>query len=968
MQSDREKELAKELKSLCIQHGTKWKETNPQKSAKIFHELGSLCQDKYLDKTLNSLERKFAFIQSATLLNGAFARDPLEEIRKDLKTLCSELLKAAGASNQEFHILEYSDLLKNEIEEWRMNLKEDAKKITFVPEGKDENTSANLQKNKVEDIETLQTQITERYKSLMVKVSETCISILGEAPCQYALVGMGLMARKEVTPYSDFENMILLQQGVELRDKDEYSKIKEYFRWYTAIFQVILINLGETDLPSVAIPSINDCTGADEDWFFDAFSKRGISYSGIMPCALKYIQPHCCKVSEAELIKPVNEMVRYLGQEENLKNGYHLADILTSTCLVAGDECLYKSFEVCVRNETADAPRKPKLKVIDAMKTEMKTYRKLLKALTSLNSDSDAIKQFVFRSITILTTRLAKMQNMNKGTCFEMVRRMRDHNLVIPKFACKLQYALAVAFEIRMKTCLSKHCQMDSDDFTFDQKQNISFTDFRDVEDLAADLIKAVGKQSCYDFFEIAHCLQYDVTLCFNDVVAYCPPIMLCTAISSFLNLYDRIVAVKLYEDAHPYFSVESSDDERNSSASDIDSNVSDNISSRSADKNGKDNQASSSEDHCINGEKTDVSFDGHDGTADAKDTASSCGEVDTHYKEVVRNSDGDAANEDRSSSIGDTRSIGSECAVKSDVASAKCKENDAGDSVEVLKDKDAVTGDDDGIRDGDSSKCDVVESSPNEVLDSQNAALSKPLVIGSWYFMMMQKFNEKQDSFKASLDFGMHGLKLGAKNQHNAAQMLFEFGKYLCEKSYYHYACCRFRTALKCLHQQYGYVKSMDAAKCLFWFGKCLRYKGKYEKAFAMLQDALNLYESLSDGEKVEENFECGCLMEIAVCQQEMFQYEASFDTYKKAFKLYESLKDKNDDFVMVYLLDCGICLNELRKYEDAKLKFEELLEICAENAGTSCAETNHIRALCDLNLGRCLKNLGVYDSSADH
>ena len=46
-----------------------------------------------------------------------------------------------------------------------------------------------------------------------------------------------------------------------------------------------------------------------------------------------------------ELIKPVSEMLQYLKSEVDLKNGYHLGDILTKTCFVFGCKRVYNNFE-----------------------------------------------------------------------------------------------------------------------------------------------------------------------------------------------------------------------------------------------------------------------------------------------------------------------------------------------------------------------------------------------------------------------------------------------------------------------------------------------------------------------------------------------------------------------------------------------------------------------------------------------
>jgi len=102
---------------------------------------------------------------------------------------------------------------------------------------------------------------------------------MGEAPCTFALIGMGSLARCEITPYSDFENIIILDNSL-LRD-EFYEKTLNYFRWFSVIFHIVLINLQETIIPSVAIDSL-------KDWFYDDITPRGISFDGMMPHACKF--------------------------------------------------------------------------------------------------------------------------------------------------------------------------------------------------------------------------------------------------------------------------------------------------------------------------------------------------------------------------------------------------------------------------------------------------------------------------------------------------------------------------------------------------------------------------------------------------------------------------------------------------------------------------------------------------------
>ena len=545
----KEFELSKELKSLCHQHDGKWKENNPHQSAQVLCKLGLFRKGKCLVTNENSMDRKFSFIQFAALLNCALVRNQLSETKNDLQDLCSELLKAADAKQQEFDLMEFSSSLKNQIQNWRNHLKREVNNITAIPDEADEENLSCLEQEKVKDVRRLQTQITEKYKSLMAQVSDTCIRVLGKIPCQYALVGMGSMAREEITPFSDFENMILLQEGVQCRKNEEYEQILEYFRWYAVMFQVILINLGETILPSVAIPSLNDFITPGGDWFYDAFTTRGISFDGMMP--------HACKSPlgrqqilenkpwKTELIKPISEMVRYLDQEEDLKNGYHLADILTSTCRVAGSETLYETFETSVRKKLTDSRNNTKEAITKVIKDDMKTYSTKLSLFATIQNDSYNVKQFVYRSTTIFIAGLAKMHNIKSGSCFDIILRMSEKNLIADAFKQKLQYAVAIACEIRLKTYLNKNCQ---DDY-------VAF-DVEDDHDIASTLIKIVGKRSCYDYFEIACCLQYDVIAHLNlsDDYMYFHPVTMSIAISSFFQLYDRIHAAQYYIDEHPIY------------------------------------------------------------------------------------------------------------------------------------------------------------------------------------------------------------------------------------------------------------------------------------------------------------------------------------------------------------------------------------------------------------------------------
>ena len=133
---------------------------------------------------------------------------------------------------------------------------------------------------------------------------------------------MESIAKKEITPYSDFEHIILLSNAA-LSDEN-FKENLNYYRWFTVIFQVILINLGETIIPSKAIDLLNNEKLSLGNWFYDSVTPSGISFDGMMLHACKFPlgrqQPTRRKPWKTESIKPVDEILNYLSSSSGLRN------------------------------------------------------------------------------------------------------------------------------------------------------------------------------------------------------------------------------------------------------------------------------------------------------------------------------------------------------------------------------------------------------------------------------------------------------------------------------------------------------------------------------------------------------------------------------------------------------------------------------------------------------------------------
>ena len=278
-----------------------------------------------------------SLIKSATLYNAAIARSPdnVDVIKNDLKQLCNKVLRIAKAKDLNADLIKISKQVKQDIITMRLNVE----KKTLCTQKLNTSTKTfrnqfNLESDKIKTVKNLQQQITTDYTNIMANLAKYCENVMGEAPCQFTIVGMRSLARKEITPYSDFEHIIVLEEISQQKANDQ--KLLDYFRWFSIIFQIVLINLEETILPSVAVESLNNHSKYG-NWFFDSITTRGISFDGMLPHACKFLlgrqQLTKNKKWKTELIKTISEMLKYLTTDKDLKKGYERYSHQNLLCL-----------------------------------------------------------------------------------------------------------------------------------------------------------------------------------------------------------------------------------------------------------------------------------------------------------------------------------------------------------------------------------------------------------------------------------------------------------------------------------------------------------------------------------------------------------------------------------------------------------------------------------------------------------
>ncbi|KAI8519512.1 hypothetical protein Bbelb_027690 [Branchiostoma belcheri] len=195
---------------------------------------------------------------------------------------------------------------------------------------------------RAEAIKNLFKSITKERQEFIQVLTDECIGKIGPLPCKYAFIGLGSQATELVTPYSDLEFAILIEEG---KGDDDRRK---YFLNLTHYLHLKVINLGETILPAMAIPSLNDFLSEDpgKDWFFDSVTPRGFAFDGLMPWASKtpFGRDQTNTKPPVSLIQTPAELAEYQHLHIALAEGYHLSDILRRVSYLTGDESLVDEY------------------------------------------------------------------------------------------------------------------------------------------------------------------------------------------------------------------------------------------------------------------------------------------------------------------------------------------------------------------------------------------------------------------------------------------------------------------------------------------------------------------------------------------------------------------------------------------------------------------------------------------------
>ena len=434
-------------------------------AAILYQHILSICAKD--QDTMNSQE-------AAALQNAAYQR--LVQLQASMLAQAQRVDAAATTPEDAASLQKCIAEDRNELEAFRADVKPRATALinnleaTLSDQGSSEEAIKQAEEAYIQGSQALFGEIAQRMGELLAKLYQESEALLGSAPCKYAVMGLGSMALQQITPYSDLEFAILIEDA---KNEAQEARWKEYFRKLTHLVHFRVINLGETVVPF-----------GKYKLSLDHLGKRGLNFDlgGKIPLG-RSDKPHLKK--PYELIQPVSGMVHYLYNEEDKMEHMDklLPYILESTCYVYGDSSLHERYvaEKCAfLLDSRDALGNPAYqkralkKLVEGVVERdysqpgvIKDGRRHQGDLADFKpkfGDEDAgrlydVKQEIYRLPDRLLYRLAMYYGILPTSGWDAIDQLSQHGIIgvgdeAQQAAHHLHYAVSFATMLRLQTYL----------------------------------------------------------------------------------------------------------------------------------------------------------------------------------------------------------------------------------------------------------------------------------------------------------------------------------------------------------------------------------------------------------------------------------------------------------------------------------------------------------------------------------
>eukprot|EP00058_Branchiostoma_floridae_P006365 XP_002591853.1 hypothetical protein BRAFLDRAFT_125514 [Branchiostoma floridae] len=432
-------------------------------------EAECLCRlgDVYVQRGKRTREGR-NFTQAASLYNAALARTDSEldtntaELIKRLQDTEQWFLQQTANIDTKIGSPDSSRRHQKRLQEMRMRAKSqiDAIDQQHNPYQYEEDSPdmITVEAERAEAVKVLCKNIAQDRRTFIQDLVNECIAILGPPPCKYAFIGLGSQATELVTPYSDLEFAILIEDG---KDNDD---TRSYFINLTHYLHLKVINLGETILPAMAIPSLNDFKSKDpeKDWFFDSVTPRGFAFDGFMPWACKtpFGRDQTKTKPPVSLIQTPIEMAKFQRLEVSLAEGYHLSDILRRVVFLVGNGTLVTEYMGKLKEIQTNAL----LSRVQSRLSAALILRDNMEQFSTFEPTGQLldVKKDIYRFPDIAIEVLALCCQISLASTWDVVNELTETETFNDENATHLTVLTSISAELRLRTYLANGGQRDN--------------------------------------------------------------------------------------------------------------------------------------------------------------------------------------------------------------------------------------------------------------------------------------------------------------------------------------------------------------------------------------------------------------------------------------------------------------------------------------------------------------------------